>query len=709
MTSHAPHVTAAFPFLALLAACGGGTPPPPRSCTADGDCGPHALCVSNACVADAAPRADFTVPSPLATNRLLRFVSTASDPDDGVAVQHWSVTAVDGACAPDPESGEGPALDVLFLCPGAFDVELWVVDGGGLGAAPRKVRIQVAQTPGAPSVTAGPALAADHRCSGEPLACRAVDALGGTSFALDAAGLDPDAQAVTYQWTAVPPARPEGSPAPTATFTPGATAQRPTVTLSSDGGPIAGTWRFKVRVRDVEGLLGQSEQLLVVGNRPPEVAATTFALPHRYDGSRFVASGPLAIDVVDPDGDPVEGRIAVAEPGASCVDAFSDGTLDLAISCDAAADLALARSVDYLGSDGNGGVATAHIPLAVLNRPPVVALDLGNPAANLAWVPHTVRACDVGACFSAKGTSPFIVDDPDGDPLGPVTVTLSLEPNRPNSTGAVWTDEVRVTRFEFLTPVTAPFEFRDRGGMTGFHLHAKVSDPWVESAPFDARVAVANHAPALDAGLAAADVDHTYDLAGKAYRASATFSPFVDPDGDPIALSIGAVDPACEVSASGAWISADCSLPYDATVLPPTPPPLATFVTGHAIALAAADPWETVTGTASVNVLDRPPAVWAGPLVTNAACQCDDGAWLFGPFTLPVAYSDPDGDPVVVQAAPGTGAECTASPCRVVARPPTESSNVDVTVTDGLAVTSGTYAVTATCGIPKPASCRVRP
>ena len=151
----APRAPWHLPLALLLAACG-GPEEAVRTCSTDAECGPGALCLQSACVANRPPVAALQVPASPATNRVLFIDATATDPDPGDAVARftWSVTPLGAGCEAEPEPTTGPRLEVVFWCAGTYEVSVLAEDGRGGASAPARQIVEVA--------------AGDRRAGGDP-------------------------------------------------------------------------------------------------------------------------------------------------------------------------------------------------------------------------------------------------------------------------------------------------------------------------------------------------------------------------------------------------------------------------------------------------------------------------------------------------------------------------------------------------------------
>lgn len=680
---------------ALLAACAACGAPPAAGpqCATSADCAGPAHCVQGACIADVPPVAQFAAPASVGTNLRIQLVSTSTDADDAIVSHVWTITPGAGACDPDPATGDAASLETIFFCPGEYEIALVAIDAAGAESAPRRATVQVVATPGAPAVTAGPAIEVAHRCAGTPLRCVAASGADET-VQLGATASDPDGDPLAWEWTAFPPPVPAGAASPAARFVSGATSYAPVVAIESDGGPIAGAWRFRVRVTDATGLVAQAVQLVQVGNAPPQIVPGTAApLPHRYDAGTYRATGELPFAVVDPDGDPTAAAVAVVEPGATCT---SSGTpvatgASVSVACAAPADLiGPARVARIVASDPNGGQAVADLPVAIGNRPPVVRAAGADPAPALLWFDHGVRAYDGVERFFASDASPFVAEDPDGDPVAAPALRAVVDPSRPFSTARVWTDGTGTTRFELTTPLHSPQEFRSADGRTGFTLEGSASDPWTSSAALRIPVAIRNRPPGLEPLAATVAVPHRYDAAQGAYLASARLGPFSDPDGDPVTAgpAAAAAGP-CVAEGAGTSLDVRCAVAY----LPASgPPALAQLVGLREAPAAISDPWEAATGAARVEIGNRAPSTWDQSF-TWTSFYCETRWWVNdGP--LPVSFADPDGDPAAVSVL-GFAMQTLLPPGgELFGVPASDATSLPVTVSDGVASASATMAVT---------------
>ncbi len=710
----APGLLAALVLPALLA-CGASTRDEVLACALPTDCGPGARCVEGACQASTPPLADFTLPQGLTTHRPISVTATASDADPGDPLGFaWSVAAVTGGCAADVDAGGAITLEAVFWCPGTYEVTLVVTDGAGASSAPVRRTATVAALEGAPTVTAGPPVAVEHACAGAPLRC----GLAGP-VALSADGQAPLGGPLTYRWAALPP---DGSRAGAAVaITPAPTARDANLALETDGGPISGAWRLRVRATDAMGNVAQAIQVVTVGNRAPVAAAAPVSLDHHYDGA-YRVSGEVSVPVTDPDGDPLDVSLELEEPAASgCsagLTAVTGTSGALALSCPAPGGLlAAGRRLVVTAADVNGAGLTAETPVVVRNRLPAVRVAGGLTELALH---HAVGPCPggVGACFLVTGANPFVAEDPDGDPLTEVTLVPGVAAGLPASFGQA-TPGAGGGTFTFGTPVASPAEFRADDGASGFWLTATASDPFGASAPAEPAlpIRVLNRPPVLRTGATSISAAHRYDASLLAYVASAPLAAFEDPDGDPL-LPAGSGGPECAAFTLDAGVlSVTCRRAFDWTT--GAYPALAGFAGTHPITAAASDGWASAGLAVALDVQSETPTV---PIYDGAVESCLCKCARYEPempticseqptlvpdrskAALPVHPADADGDPAFMTyaLAPGSPAGATVTPAAVSRLPQfsvaTVSSTtypvtVDVTVTDGVRTSTGSWTI----------------
>lgn len=647
-------------LVAALAAVAGCTATPSvLQCDADPDCGQGNLCLQGACAANAPPVASFEAPAEPTTHRLVNLVPASSDPEGRAVVHLWSVEATADGCAPDAEA-VGAALEVVFWCAGTYRVTLVPVDDLGAAGASVVRTFEVTAATGAPAVTAGAPLAATHTCDLTVPSCLVIGPGGALSLQLGAVAEDPGGGPVDYEWVAVPPPDPAKDPALLVTFVTASHVAAPIVAISNgSGGPIAGTYRFRVRARTPLGLLGQAYQVVTVANGAPTVTPPLLALPHAFAGGRYVAEGDLPSGATDPEGDALfaTGAFDGGSP-ADCLEeiapAATGGALHVRISCASATSLVgdAPRTLSATVTDANGAAVAFTSPLIVENRPPEVILAPAFADGRLR-TDHRVEPCRLaegGPCFVSDGPDPFLARDPDGDPLGDLTVSASVDGSRTASKGSVSLVDGS-TRFRFETPVPRPLEFRAPSGATGFVVSGSVADPFGARTTFAAPVIVGNRPPALVEPSLVADVQHVYDAARKAYVATAPGPVFEDPDGDPLIPSVAPAGSCTFATIEAGRSTIHCERAWDFTS--GTVPPLAAFLTAGRVHVTALDGWEGANASTYVTILDRPTTAALGSTsIERCACMSwGDGTatWVLGTLAaVPLVIGDPDGDPAVV-------------------------------------------------------------
>jgi hypothetical protein len=700
----------------LVPACGGGGGEV-RACRVDDDCGGGALCNQGSCVSNRPPVVSLLLPAAATTHRLLTVEATASDADagDAIASYLWRVTALAAGCDAEPEPTSGSRLEVVFWCAGSYEVAVQATDARGGTSAPALQTIEVTLSSGAPVVTPAPASTVDHGCGWAGPTCRPTLQGSAVPLPLSATVADPAGGALAYRWRAVPP--PGASPA-TINWSHGDTSLSTDAWLQTEGGRIAGTWRFRLRVTTAAGLLGQADQLVEVGNRPPVLPADPLRLEHRYVGGAYLASGTLPLPSSDPDDDLVTISLEAVESGTggctTTLGSLSGGGASVEVRCVDPALLAgpASRSLRVRAVDANGGSAEVLVPVEILNRPPELRLA-SNPAGDSLTLDHTVGPCPgaAGDCFIVAGTTSFEVVDPDGDPVAAPTVTTV---QGTGTTGEA-TSSGGVTSFRFASAVAAPARFRHPDGTTTFSLVATAADPFGATGRLAVPVVALNRPPLVKVRLQNSAVSHRYDSTLGTYLASSPLATFEDPDGDPLTVGGSSGDAACgqfSITAGAAAVS--CSLPY---TLASGLPPLAAFAGSHAVVARASDGWTLAEATTTVSIQDGAPAASAfeGP-VDSCGCVCpkwsDDGSiclgiphWRVDSITVPfpVAAQEADGDPVQVTfsgVTPVGGLQKTVMVSAVggLLTTPTFPFTVQVTIDDGLAqVHTSTTVTGVTC------------
>jgi hypothetical protein len=675
-----------------------------RACTVDVDCGPGALCVQGACVANRPPVVSLLAPVTPTTHRVLAIEATASDPDSGDAITGytWTVTPVSAGCDAEQEPGSGPRLELVFWCAGSYEVAVQASDARGGSSAPARQTIEVTLASGTPVVTPAAPSAVDHLCGGARPTCRPALLGSAIPLPLTATVEDPSGGALAYRWRAVAP---EGAGPATVGWSHGDTSLTTEALLETAGGRIAGTWRFRLRVTTAAGLLGQADQLVEVGNRLPALAADPLRLEHRYAEGSYVASGSLPLPASDPDGDPVSLSLLQVEAGTegctTTLGLVSGGAATVEVRCRAPAGLLApaSRAIRVRADDLNGGSSEVLVPVEILNRPPELRLT-SNPAGGSLALDHAVGPCPAGggACFLLAGTTALEAFDPDGDPVTGFAVAADLGGLTGSFGEAVTAGGATV--FRFATPVATPWSFRRVDGSTSFSLVGTAADPFGATGRLAVPLVALNRPPVVKQALAAVSVAHHYDTAVGAYVATAPLATFEDPDGDPLLADGSLGDPACHSSSAGGVVSADCTLAYAVSA---GRPPLASFVGSHLLVARASDGWAQVQSNTTVSIQDGAPTARAfDGVVESCICLCSKwspdgstcvgkGAWAVdrASVPLPVQASEADGDPVQVSfsgATPVGGAQKTVLPgsCGATLANPVLPITVQVTIDDGL-------------------------
>lgn len=647
-------VVAVLAAALLLPACADA--PSLGACSCDADCGAGNACYAGTCVVNAPPSADFEPPTGAETHRVLSLVAATSDPEGGAVATRWSFRPVAGGCDVDAEPASGGTVEVVFWCSGTYEATVVPIDPAGLEGAPAARAFAVAPSEGAPSVAAGAPIQARHRCDLGVPRCAVLGPDGAEGLSLEASATDPDGGTLRFEWRALPPAAVGADPSLRVTLLPDPVAPRPRAAIENGGGAIAGTWRFRVRAIDPGGLVGQAWVIAEVANEAPVATPTAASLPHTHAGGIYAAEGEAAVLVVDPDGDAVTLTATLPSPAPpSCTEGLerSERGFRVAIACTDPSDLIgpTPRTLLVRAADVHGAELHLEIPVAVENRPPVVHLAGGIGLEPLE-LDHSSGPCalaDGSACFLAEGTDPFLVFDPDGDPLGGYAFTVAVAGDRPSAAGAAWL-EGGLQRFRFEAPVGRPLDFRSADGSSGFALSALARDPWTASAPTVLPIRIRNRPPAVVEAGPTVSVNHRYDAAALRYHATAPGPRFADPDGDPLSASLDTTAP-CQSATLDADGRAEvqCARAWDWRST--GRPPLALFAVGTKPTITVTDGWEAAGSPAPITILDRPPKLPA--LATSVeGCECRPGSSCpLGEevaFPLPVTYADPDGDPARV-------------------------------------------------------------
>jgi hypothetical protein len=664
----------ALPRVALLVALGCSASPSIHDCTTDAECGTGNTCHQGSCATNGPPIADFAAPTSVTTHRMVALTPASTDPEGRPLEHRWSVRAIAGGCAPEPEPPTGSTLDVIFWCPGTYEATLVAVDPAGLESAPVSRAFEVASATGEPTVAAGPAISATHRCDPSVPRCVVLGAGDSTALDLTATATDPEGGPLSFEWAVSPPVGARDDAALAVTYQTGPLVDRPRVSISNEGGPIAGAYRFRVRVRDPQGLIAQAFQEVVVSNAPPTFIAGAVRLFHQYVDGTFVAEGELSTLAVDPEGDQLLTTGSFAAAAAGCTEEVTtapSGLLHLRIVCSVASGLIgpTPRTLTATVTDASGAAATVDLPLVIVDRAPVVTLDpaYGN---GLITVNHRVEPCALAAaasCFVVDGADPFVVSDPDGDPLGQYVFGVTVASNRPASRGAATIDG-QSYRFRFETPASLPLEFRAASGASGFTLTASIQDPFGLTASVAVPLSIRNRRPRVIELVRSVSVNHTYDAARRRYLASAQGALFDDPDGDPLSASAVGYQSCQTATLNAGRAEIGCELAWDYTLggLPPLP----TFLTPGPVTVTASDGWEATASTTAVSLLDRPTTLSA-PIASVENCGCVSGypCAKYAPsatgVAVPIELVDPDGDPSQVSLRPtfATGAQPPAVTC----------------------------------------------
>jgi len=597
---------------AFIAGC--GALPSPRSCSSPSDCPTLSLCEGGVCVADQPPVAVFEPPSSPVSNLPLVFDGGGSfdpDPGDSISAWQWMLSSEDGACDPEPGSGSGQKLSVVFPCAGNFRVSLVVADSVGLSSAPAAQLVAVAQSSDPPQVTVGSDVTVDHQCSGTPLLCTPWDGTNST-VALSALASGPAGLTYSYAWSAVLPQALSSTTAPQIAFLPGPEAASPSVLISTRGTAIAGTYAFSVEVTDSRGMVAVGRTNVTVGNRPPVVSGGgTFSIPHSYQAATksFVAAGTTPpLTVSDPDGDPVTSlgfAFSHSGDGGSAFVGVGQGTaaavtvtVPYASPGDAALLIgpAVVRRADLSVVDANGASATGGFAVVVTNQAPRLTSAVPSASVNHAFDP-------VGQDYFAVAPLSTWVDD-DGDPLQASVTGDPLCPTAAASQGTAW-----VTCSVPYAGVPAV------GALAGAHsLTVTMSDPFTAGPAEPTTLTILDRPPVIatsplslpaactSTGACCQEQAGTCRVTDVTWGASQALSTVAtDPDGDPLALSLSTSGACLSASApAGACPFSGCSAELSLCSLPSQ---CLTAVPSGALSVTASDGLDFAQGTIEVGAV----------------------------------------------------------------------------------------------------------
>jgi hypothetical protein len=710
--------------LAAALGCGSNGSKQPRSCQQDSECPSGAYCLGGACVAGMLPEAHIAIVGTgreLVSHRLVQFDGTGSvdpNPQHRLTGFRWAVKrASSAACDPSPATGAENTLSTTFRCAGDYQVELTVQNSLGLESAPIAQAVSVSPSANPPAIDAQtPDLVLQHRCAGTPRVCEAQDAAGASAFQLSVAAHDvEDGQALSYRWEVEAP---EGADRAAAAFEPDAATANPIVRIRSTGGRIAGAWTFRALVTDGDALTAPAEIRVTVEDELPTLGSelTVAAFDHTFGENVYRVHGLVKYAFADADGDApqVAGAHVLESKPTGCQSTLTPvvkpGEVELTVdlSCVSPDELSptvggqllgagVERQLELTIGDGQGGEATATLPLLIGDTPPtfsalVVATD------------HATGGClfPSGRCFTAAGALPAPLD-PDGDPAE----LVAYQPRALDGHSA-WSSD-GLGGFTLQTDVGYQGSFRAADGRSPVGVVASVRDPW-RSADVTLALSIPNRPPV--ASTFAASPVAAYD--GAAYVAQGSVAAFTDPDGDPLSAP-AAGNAACSGSLSpsgaGAVLSASCTSPFswssNAT------PTLLPFVSSpFALGVSASDPWErSATYGASVGAVAPPLPTLVSlslPLPSRCVRVCPVGEpcdWQATVTCTTYTYAPAVRSPVPVQvtasasSGPSATFNCVGSSCAgAVTFSCATTSKLTVILYDGLNLPiTQTVFLTADC------------
>jgi hypothetical protein len=553
------------------------------SCQTNENCDTGSRCIASACVENTPPVASFKWTGELTANSDVVLDGTAShDPDTGDSLTSytWSISTTDAACAPPTVTDKTQTVTVRFGCAGHYTVKLTVADELGGQSAPATQTLEVTGSSVAALVEAGPAQIVGHLCTGTLLLCRPDPATIQLTASIKSASYQ------NVRWSVIPPAGRELGTNRRVIFS-DATALQPTVALETDGVAISGDWNFKVELLDENGVAVSSAMTRVsIANRPPVFVdgPGTVVVDHQYDASSqlYTAYGSFAIQVSDPDGDPIVRTISAHHTGdgsASFAAVDEQGVVSLEVVARAAAELigpSIGRTIVADASDVNGGAATTEFKVQVGNHVPTGPTATPAPAPH--WYDRTLKQYASTVTFGPWA-------DPDGDPL-----TFYVAPMQDCSPFSA-------------SDATMALYCSSAGPLAGFvgSRSAVVTalDPWTAAAPATLSFRITNRPPVANPPSLAPSVTCAGGGGSCTMSAITASAPKVasDPDGDPLDIvttSQYATGSKCLLSLAEAN---QCTL----SITHPAQFGTCGFSGSFPIAYTATDGVSSVAGTLSVN------------------------------------------------------------------------------------------------------------
>jgi hypothetical protein len=440
-------------------------------------CSADARCIAGACVTNSPPVARIAIPpGALEANLVFSFDGSASadpDPGDSVVSYAWSFRAVTAQCAPPAVAGNSQAATVRFTCAGRYAIDLTVTDQlSAQGVA--STEFDVAPYSGPALLTMGADLTLDHVCvSGPPKLCTPKSPVGVSATPTPSAPAD-----LVFAWTVEPPVGLALDANRRVTFTPGADASAPSVSIETDGQAISGNWVFHVEARDAFGVVASGATVVSIGNNPPILTKTVPVPDHTFDGAQFLAKGEVPFTVTDPDGDDLVDRTVefhhVGDGSGTFTGTVQDAptkvTFSIVVPFSARTDAqyliggpGLERSIRFSISDVNGAVV-----------PDVWTIEVGNRSPVLVFQPTGIsvdHAYDAGAVAYTAVAGLSRWSDPDGDPLWQVPGSDTGDPQCPQFDVIAGISTVSCHLAYTGTPAVANF--------AGTHVVSQhVQDPW---------------------------------------------------------------------------------------------------------------------------------------------------------------------------------------------------------------------------------------
>ena len=605
-------------------------------------------------VLNTAPRANAGDDVAISIGTSIELDGTASTDDDGDSLNFdWSILAPDNGATLTNIHWIVPQFVSAAGFSGSTTVQLAVSDLDG-AIDTDTVVVTTENLP--PHITLANTISVPHEFVGAGMYYATA------TVALDATVVDPEGDSFTVVWNLLE--CPDG-PATSGTCPSGLvptfsapTAASTDVTFRDDPilRSIAGQYQIEIIATDAGDHSARQQVAVTVENRAPIGSPSSASAAHTFSAGQYRCEVPFALEVSDPEGDPLWVRLQV-DPSAAVGHHQVDDNDLTAISPTLTAALLGPYVVTATVSDHQGASIDVTVTITCSNATPTATVT------GATTIPHRYQNPIYVADISLVANP----GDTDGDP-----------------TRCTWTVPDAVSGVDYSALPTSGImldgPIRSAAGQViathGFR--ANCTDG-LANAVVDHNITVTNSPPVVEAGAAVTTAGHTYVPATSMYEAlinlstRATPASVNDVNGDPVSLTWTLLNPVGNVNVSMVTSQVNPEVAISGSTA---------AIRAYSMQLSATDSLgSTASDTTTLTVTNRIPVVAIAPelrpnriddntpcgykgVVDNFSfCQilgADKGGGAFSYSTdFRVRVTDDDGDPLTGQVTPSGSANNT--------------------------------------------------